>query len=166
MTDPLVEWLRGVLDEDERRAKAASEASPDWSYDGTSPKGPRVVVGPDTDDIWTRNINSSVWDCDDPEDGCEELAAHWEAEAEHMVDHDPAAVLADIAAKRAILDWCTEVIGDRDLTTVDQFGSLRQDPQALAVTLAAETVRLLAWADADRPGYRDEWRPVRSESTG
>lgn len=81
------------------------------------------------------------------------------SEEDHARRHDPATVLADIAAKRAILDWCVEVIGDRDLTTIDQFGSLRDDPKALAITLAVETLRLLASAYADRPGYSDEWRP-------
>lgn len=53
-------------------------------------------------------------------------------------------VVADVKAKRQIVDWCMEVIGDRDTSRFGEFGALRDDPQALAVTLAWETLRLLA----------------------
>lgn len=52
-------------------------------------------------------------------------------------------VLADIAAKRAILDYA------------ERHGST-----ALMLSIAMDQiVRLLASAYAARPGYRDEWRP-------
>jgi len=35
--------------------------------------------------------------------------------------------LAEVEAKRGVVDWCIEVIGDRDLSTYDQFGCLRDD---------------------------------------
>jgi hypothetical protein len=68
-------------------------------------------------------------------------------------------VLAEVDAKRRIVKWCEEVIGDRDLSQYDQFGSLKDDKDALAVTLAVETLRLLALPYADHPDYREEWRP-------
>jgi hypothetical protein len=82
-----------------------------------------------------------------------------------------AALLADIAAKRAILDL------HRKTTEVhhrEPFDYLTGEPQSTRVeeascdscgwasenpTSACETVRLLASAYKDRPGYRDEWRP-------
>lgn len=66
---------------------------------------------------------------------------------------------ADIEAKRRIIDWCTEVIGDRDLTRYSEFGSLSADKDALAVTLAVETLRNLATIYSGRGGWREEWRP-------
>ena len=68
-------------------------------------------------------------------------------------------LLTDIEAKRQIADWCTEVIGARDLTRYGEVGSLSDDRDALAVTLAVETLRLLALPHAGHPSYRPEWRP-------
>jgi uncharacterized protein DUF6221 len=65
-------------------------------------------------------------------------------------------VLQDLN-KRGVVEWCVEVIGDRDLSTYDQFGCLQDDPQALAVTLAVETLRLHALSYADHPDYDPAW---------
>ena len=174
--DDLVAWLRVVLDEDERAAKRASESSPNWQYDGTNPRGPRVVVGRDTDDIWTRNINSAVWECDDELDGCIELADTWAAEAEHMARHDPAAVLADIAAKRAVLEL--HAIVWRDITWLeredDQLAEAIDELPVCGLCVPrhssfqsrdavpegpCRTIRLLATGYTERPGYDPEWGP-------
>lgn len=77
----------------------------------------------------------------------------------HMADHDPARVLREIDSKRRQVEWCVEVIGPRDLSRYEEVGSLKDDPDALAVTLAVETLRLLAAVYADRPGYQESWRP-------
>lgn len=70
-------------------------------------------------------------------------------------------VLREVEATRRIVDWCVEVIGDRDLSQYGEFGALRNDKQALAVTLAVETLRLLTVPFADRPGYQEEWSRER-----
>lgn len=67
----------------------------------------------------------------------------------------PDSVLADIAAKRAILDLAEKVISARD--EKDENGVLVSVPIARA--RMRDVVRLLASAYADRPGYREEWRP-------
>lgn len=72
---------------------------------------------------------------------------------------EPDVVMIDVAAKRRIIDWCVEVVGDRDLSRYGEFGALKDDPEALAVTLAVETLRLLAQPYAGHPEYRAEWRP-------
>lgn len=72
---------------------------------------------------------------------------------------DPARVLREIDSKRRQVEWCVEVIGPRDLSRYEEIGSLKDDPDALAVTLAVETLRLLAAVYADREGYKDSWRP-------
>lgn len=63
--------------------------------------------------------------------------------AEYFERNDPASVLRRCAADRDIVEWCQEVIGERDLSRYGQDGLLKDDPQALAVTLAMETLRNL-----------------------
>jgi hypothetical protein len=72
--------------------------------------------------------------------------------SEHIAEHDPARVLAEVDAKRCILaahparlpGWCStcDVPGD---TQGNVHGCL--------------TLRLLALPFADHPDYREEWRP-------
>lgn len=54
----------------------------------------------------------------------------------HIVRHSPASALADIAAKRAIIDWFESYLPALDVA-----------------------VMILATAYADRPGYQEAWRP-------
>lgn len=61
-----------------------------------------------------------------------------EAQQVHIARHDPARVLRDVDAKRRVLDTLHEEGGDR---------------------MFADIFRLLALPYADRPGYREEWRP-------
>lgn len=79
----------------------------------------------------------------------ENLTARW----------SPARLLADAASKRLILDWCEEVIGDRDLRRYEEFGSLKTEPEALAVMMAVETLKSLTLPYAGKSGYHAEWRP-------
>lgn len=66
--------------------------------------------------------------------------------AEHIARHDPARVLAECAAKRAI---------------VESLDSHERYPDAYPgmVALADWHVRVLAAVHADHPDYRPEWRP-------
>lgn len=84
------------------------------------------------------------------------------AGAEHIALHDPAAVLADIAAKRQLLNAhdreheCIELTGSGDRSVVDG------EPWQLWEGYYRKhcfVVRCLAAALAHRPGYREEWRP-------
>lgn len=79
-------------------------------------------------------------------------------ERDHIVRHDPARVLRDVEAQRALLelhhaelievvnadheersgDWCAECDGE---------------------TFPCRTLRLLASAYADHPDYNEAWRP-------
>lgn len=67
--------------------------------------------------------------------------------------------LREVEAKRRQIDWCVEVLGDRDLSRYGEPGALKDDRDALAVTLAVETLKLLALPCSDRAGYLDKWRP-------
>jgi hypothetical protein len=70
---------------------------------------------------------------------------------------DPARVLVECEAKGEVIDWCAEVIGHRDLSGYEKFGSLRGDRQALAVTLAVEVLRLLVVPYVNHPDYQAAW---------
>lgn len=67
------------------------------------------------------------------------------ARAEHIARHDPARVLAEVDAKRQIVD-----------------GVAGADPHGAYITgtfTAWDALRLLALPYADHPDYREEWTP-------
>lgn len=86
---------------------------------------------------------------------------HEEAVAEHIVRHDPVRVLREVEAKRRLLD---EHKPDRPkgrpnmerhcltCTTAQGWDETASEANCL-------TLRLLALPYADRPGYREDWRP-------
>lgn len=69
----------------------------------------------------------------------------------HIARHDPARVLREVAAKRAILARYATVQawsyppGDGDEAVQDELG---------------EVTRSLAAVYSDHPGYREEWKPT------
>jgi hypothetical protein len=131
--DDLIAWLRGVLDEDERLAKmAAEEARPPWRFE-----------------VWGGDAFPYLYVLDANDEAVVDVGT--EGIARHVAAHNPAAVLADIAAKRKIL-------GDENdgaaVFAVHERGICW--PQELT-DWADDVIRLLASAYADRPGYRAEW---------
>jgi len=86
-----------------------------------------------------------------------EVRSTWAA---HIARNDPAAVLADVAAKRLILaehqPRSERASWDEDVTIC---ATCRYDGGLDWVAYPCPTVRLLASAYASRPGYRSEWRP-------
>lgn len=145
MTHDLVPWLRAQLDEDERICRAtlwdddASLGSGRWiAYD----RGPRdgfrearwvVIDGADEGVVDSR-----------PQ------AADDEAVTRHIAEHDPARVLREIDAKRAVVAAYAEV-AEND---VAEFEYARGWANALGFA-----VRQYALVYTDRPGYRDDWAP-------
>lgn len=154
--DDLIVFLRRCLDAEERAAQAADvkQSDPEWFVSPVLASGGRHFT------VRSKRDNRPIARAERLDGDDDEPAAilDGEAVAEHIALHNPARVLARVAADRKIVDWCAEVIGDRDLGTYDEFGSLKDDPAALAVTLAVETLRLLAQPRADREGWREEWR--------
>lgn len=67
-----------------------------------------------------------------------------EGETRHMARHDPARVLREVEAKRAIVDWCR-----------------RMDPYpGMGGLMAAEARRIVRWLAAtwaDHPDYDPAW---------
>jgi hypothetical protein len=75
--------------------------------------------------------------------------------ARHVALHDPASVLADVAAKREILSAHDRVSGYRTDAACLSCGVNDEYPAAWP----CDTVKILASAYRDRPGYREEWAP-------
>lgn len=115
MSDDLVAFLRARLDEDEAAAKLAAREGGTWTQDdpqrypgSISSLGGQVVYAEGAPD---------------------------ENQAPHIARHDPARVLREVEAKRAILD------------------------EYLAAPGWPQDVVLLAAVYSDHPDYRDEWKP-------
>jgi len=122
----LVEFLRARLDRDEQIARDCASAP--WKA------APGGTVGLGTDDP------------------APVAKAENDAYAEHIARHDPARTLAEVAARRQIVDdyekgaW---ILGQRHRT-----------PELDAAQNVRESVlRLLALPYATHPAYQEEWRP-------
>lgn len=75
------------------------------------------------------------WDSPDPTSGAENLISR----------HNPARVLAEVEAKRALIE-----------ETIRPFLNVGETTMSRVAWLS---LRLVALPYADRPGYLDEWRP-------
>jgi hypothetical protein len=77
-----------------------------------------------------------------------------EAEEGHIRRWDPARVLAEVQAKRAILDDYAVVV-----SAIRRVDDVEGNQLLYARREARESdIRLLAQPYADQPGWRDEWR--------
>lgn len=98
MTD-IVEFINARLDEDEQIANGA-----EWPSWGVESRQGKLVIDTGAGSMgWKFGGPSAVFHCDDPEDGCLDYQRTAEQEAAHIIRHDPARVIREVAAKRAIL---------------------------------------------------------------
>ena len=152
--DDQVQWLRAQLDEDERIAREAGASvgpvlgAMNWRLaESGSDDGGRywriTTLAPD-DTVPTVELVGS---------GMSGGGVHEEALGRHIVAHDPARVLREIDAKRQVLAEYEQAA--RYATTT--WGQSNAD-QSRARTLG-KVMRLLALPYADRPGYKESWRP-------
>ncbi|CAL9314009.1 DUF6221 family protein [Streptomyces sp. SudanB91_2054] len=144
--DELVVWLRAQLDEDERIARATE-------WDGSGNRLSWELAASATIDV-----------------GEDEFYAGDRTIANHVVEHDPARVLREIDAKRQLLAVHELTFTEALMGEQFDLNGVRLPPD-LDVTCkvcgpvhrlpayACATVCLLALPYADRPGYREEWRP-------
>jgi len=140
--DELVRWLGQQYDKDERIARAAcwDEQSDVWTARPPQDRYERYVVVDYLDDgvvvVTPENADA---------DGV----------GQHIAEHDPARVLREIDAKRQLIALHQEVEDPEEMqdycATCEVTGNYPYYPCA--------TLRLLALPYADRPGYRDDWRP-------
>lgn len=157
--DSLVEFVKARLDEDDEMAKAAVDTDFDdgrWRYDGQSHPRPCIVGA-----AWESSIHSGIWDCEDPEDDCEQVRRLAGAAGEHIARHDPARALREVAAKRAILArW--EFARDQVAVGAVNEGA-GYGPADAGWPLRADShdldVRSLAAIWSDHPDYEEAWRP-------
>jgi hypothetical protein len=137
MSDDLIEFLRAMLDEDERAARAATSGSwrhdPDkhWHKPGTAWFEEAVFAGSAGD---AAICVAGTGETDDPQSM---------ADAAHIARHDPAQVLAEVAAKREIME-----LGICCACAVEKQPCDHRDA----------TLRLLTLPYAWHPDYREEWR--------
>ena len=136
----LVAFLRARLDEDERVARAAADENREPSW--------RLISGEYVTGIGLTGMHT---------EGFVD-----EAPGEHIVRHDPARVLAEVDAKRQIIDEHRITPKDQGAGGAETFGcecchfDYNEGYQGLGW---CPTLRLLALPYADHPDYRDEWRP-------
>ncbi|WP_327160569.1 DUF6221 family protein [Streptomyces zaomyceticus] len=144
MADPIA-FLRARLDEDWKLAyESGCGGRDDWVFDPedpwNGPNGPREVV---------RRATGGFIAVVDPDHG---KYGTWNAR--HIARHDPARALAEVDAKRQIIELhgpAEYEYSDVDVcSTCDRGGPL---------PYPCPTLRLLALPYADHPDYRDEWRP-------
>ncbi|MFJ3037743.1 DUF6221 family protein [Streptomyces tendae] len=172
--DDLVVWLRAQLDEDERTARAAMNAvsraplpgAGQWRYaESGADEGGRYWS------ITTVAPNDMVPTVEVVGSGMSGGGVHEEALARHIAEHDPARVLREIDAKRAMVDAYAEADAMSRATSENYGAWVNSEPlphpeEAEGTAEVKDrlkglhyALRLLALPYADRPGYRDDWRP-------
>jgi hypothetical protein len=130
----ITEFVRARLDEDEAAAKLAAREGGTWKQDDPDrhPGAISSLGGP------------VVYDEGSPD----------EYQAPHIARHDPARVLREVAAKRAIVErYQRGASGDLPGWTAGR----ELIEAGLAIVLGV--LRDLAAAWSDHPDYRAEWRP-------
>jgi len=93
--------------------------------------------------VWTANVRMQAVTSDTGAD----IVTEPFTPLDHIAEYDPARVLREIDAKRDLLRLA-ERAHDYHETFTSGFASALEG-----------TLRLFALAYADRPGYREEWRP-------
>jgi hypothetical protein len=121
--DDLVTWLRAQLDADEAAALVASQGVGCDKWDTPATGIVRMAGG----DLTGLGLVQAPRDA-----------------ADHIARHDPASVLRDVAAKRAIVD---RLDAPENSHSQEAWYAIEYD------------IALIASAYADRDGYRPEWAP-------
>ncbi|WP_086765383.1 DUF6221 family protein [Streptomyces bobili] len=149
--DELVVWLGVQLDEDERMARAATLGP--WVQSGIGEYGWTVDFGRPGAGVETADSEQGL------------------ADADFIAAHNPARVLREIDSKRQILGLFASALGERQALRTrmreaigadsGEFSRLHRQESELIETAERlrPVARLLALPYADRPGYRDDWRP-------
>jgi hypothetical protein len=133
--DELVAFLRAALDRDEQVAMGAQAAAPGQ---------------------WRRTDEGALWSTDTGGNGYF-ATGPWDTGigdqiSEHMLHWDPARVLAEVKAKRQLLDLHSPGRSYRE-DELPVCGSCRKDR-----VYPCRVVRLLAQPYAGQPGWREEWQ--------
>lgn len=154
MAESLVEWLNAQLEADQREALCATFCDPDDSTDGDFTEWHVEASDPK----WPAGVAVA--------NGTPVVAAGYNGAYEHIARWDPARVLAEVAAKRRILELHkherakapSRLVRQREASDIGCIICADWDGMTAAEGWC-DTVRLLALPYAGRDGYRDEWRP-------
>ncbi len=148
----LAGWLLARLDEDEQAARSAAPGP--WTYGdiesvaGGSLYDPTVIIA----SVHWDNVGDEI----DPR--IRRRVPHEEADGtgKHIARHDPARVLADVAAKR----WIVELHAEAEFPDTDEGRdkNIAECGQCME-DYPCHTLRLLALPYAGHDGYRSEWAP-------
>lgn len=157
MTAGLIIWLRAQLDQDERIAQAAS-AGP-WTAD---PPGKFQDPFQDPDDIPVYDATGNAICCS-PDDFVR--GGHSAADAEHITTWNPARVLTEIKAKRAVLDALVIALTCDEANNLEYAAWLNgENPPNVErphitgrIKGLQHAAQLLAQAYAGRVGWKPEW---------
>lgn len=142
----LVEFLRARLARDEQIARACSGIP--WK---AAPSGTIQTDTTHTEPTHTEPIHADTAHTDGGVAGFVASAEN-EAYAEHIARHNPSRTLAEVAARRQIIDDY-----EKQAWIMDQG---HRTPELESAQAARETVlRCLALPYASHPAYRDDWRP-------
>lgn len=128
VNDDLTAFLHARLNEDEQAARAAEADIASWG--GTWEAF--------TDTLWKRTVIEADAICD------------------HIARHDPARVLAEVNAKRRIIDEHPILTAWKVCTRCSDFYDTAPISRIYG---PCPTLRLLALPHAGHPDYRQEWRP-------
>ncbi|MEV7358190.1 DUF6221 family protein [Kitasatospora sp. NPDC091276] len=139
MNTDLIAFIRARLDEDEREALAVLWAGSGNRLDWTLVASATIEIGTETIGTDDRNV------------------------ASHIARHDPARVMAEVDAKRRLLDLHGPLTlrggaGARCFDTTTACRSC-EPPQFPEHAYPCATLRLLALPYADHPDYRPAWAP-------
>ncbi|MEU7400729.1 DUF6221 family protein [Streptomyces sp. NPDC044948] len=152
MTDDLVAFLRARLDEDERVAKGPVEGIREWHSPAM-----RVVMAKGFDDSDPVDVSlKTILERDFSMMPFGVVAVtDYDADAKFIARFDQARVLADVEAKRQLLDL--HAPGETEY--VDGNVCMACDVRGGEPFYPCKTLRLLALPYAGHPDYRPEWRP-------
>jgi hypothetical protein len=128
----LSEFLLSCVDTDEREAREAQEEAPALTWQPT-----KVYDG-----IWSIDLGPATHpDADSYEVGPDCRMPR--EMARHIARHDPARVLADCAALRAVVELCSD--------------NYALDPSGLTTWVVDQVLRIEAQRFKDRPGWDETW---------
>ena len=160
----LLEFITARLDEDEATARAAGDGR--WRVDHWL--DPRSSCPTGCSCRRVEGLDFTVYD----------EGGHDEAQAAHIARHDPARVLREVEAKRALLALhhhlrYVEPLDAASKYEEDHRPAFDESPRYVGCAAChydsrheetypswwCDTVRLLALPYADHPDYRSEWSP-------
>lgn len=156
MIDGLADWLLACINDDEVKARAV-DVSPDLHgrYQRRLDDGRFVEHAPDRAEFYVMRVKRSGID------GMPENVQDRPA-TELFATLNPTRVLAECETKRRLIEWVFEHAErlDQEWDCCHRAAGIRLgECSGIGNIEATAALGLLALPLADRPGYREEWRP-------